>query len=431
MGKQENIIRSIAYCLYARKSTESEERQSLSIESQIKEMTRVAERDGLVIKEIKRESRSAKSHGGRQVFNDLINEISQGKFTGIIAWSPDRLSRNAGDLGVLVDLMDAGKLLEIRTFNQRFTNSPNEKFLLMILGSQAKLENDNRSVNVKRGMRARVEMGLWPGVSPLGYLNQYRTDKKCEIIVDKVRAPIIKLMFEKVANEKWTTRDIHKWLKDSGFKTRGNKPLAYSGVQRMLTNSFYYGRFEYPRNSGKWHIGKHEPIITKDLFERTQQIYRRLSYKSKIKEFSFVRLFTCGLCGSGISASEKFKNLSDGTVARYVYYNCNLGKDRFCKNTSIREEELIKELIKVVDTAEIDELGIRHKFEKEVERFGKFNNYILGKPTDLKPEEIDINIRAYAKYVLMDGSKSEKRELLGHLRSRLVYTHKRFNLLPS
>lgn len=109
---------------------------------------------------MKRESHSAKETGQRPVFNEIIEEIRQGKFNGILTWAPDRISRNAGDLGKIVDLMDSGKLTEIRTFGQRFTNNPNEKFLLMILGSQAKLENDNRSINVKRGLRSRVEMGL-------------------------------------------------------------------------------------------------------------------------------------------------------------------------------------------------------------------------------------------------------------------------------
>ena len=88
--------------------------------------------------------------------------------------------------------MDAGLLKEIRTYGQVFTNNPNEKFLLMILGSQAKLENDNRSVNVRRGLRARVEMGLWPGIAPVGYLNQKAMDKKCQVVLDPDRAPIVK-----------------------------------------------------------------------------------------------------------------------------------------------------------------------------------------------------------------------------------------------
>ncbi|PIR73523.1 MAG: hypothetical protein COU40_02170 [Candidatus Moranbacteria bacterium CG10_big_fil_rev_8_21_14_0_10_35_21] len=174
----------IKYCLYARKSTESEERQVLSIDSQIKEMLQIAERDGLDIVEMRRESHSAKNSNERPVFNSIIKDIQGGKFNGIMTWAPDRLSRNAGDLGALVDLMDQKLLIKIRTFGQQFTNSPNEKFLLMILGSQAKLENDNRSVNVKRGLRTRVEMGLWPGVAPTGYLNEKMTDRKCQVIVD-------------------------------------------------------------------------------------------------------------------------------------------------------------------------------------------------------------------------------------------------------
>ena len=239
------VADKIRYCLYARKSTESEERQILSIDSQVKEMLQIAEREGLEIAEIRRESHSAKTVGERPVFNEIINDIRSGKFNGILTWAPDRLSRNAGDLGKLVDFMDEKLLLEIRTFGQRFSNSPNEKFLLMILGSQAKLENDNRGVNVKRGLRTRCEMGLRPGVAPTGYLNEKRTDRKCHAIVDAERAPIIKKMFEKVANEKWSGRKLYHWLKfEINFKTRGNKNLSLSNVYLILQNHFYYGVFE-------------------------------------------------------------------------------------------------------------------------------------------------------------------------------------------
>ena len=139
----------VKYCLYARKSTESEERQILSIDSQIKEMLQLAEREGLEVVAMKRESHSAKETGQRPIFNEIVEEIRAGKYNGILTWAPDRISRNAGDLGRIVDLMDAGYLQDIRTFSQSFRNNPNEKFLLTILGGQAKLENDNRGINVK------------------------------------------------------------------------------------------------------------------------------------------------------------------------------------------------------------------------------------------------------------------------------------------
>lgn len=174
----------VRYCLYARKSTESDEKQALSIESQVKEMLAIAERDSLDIIDIRRESHSAKESGQRPVFKELLEDVRRSRFNGILTWAPDRLSRNAGDLGSVVDLMDEKKLIHIQTYGQTFSNSPNEKFLLMILCSQAKLENDNKSINVKRGLRAKVEMGLWPSVAPTGYLNEKLIDRKGYVMVD-------------------------------------------------------------------------------------------------------------------------------------------------------------------------------------------------------------------------------------------------------
>ena len=307
----------VKYCLYARKSTESEERQVLSIESQIKEMLQLAERDGLEIVDIRRESHSAKDSGQRPVFSEIFADIRSGRYTGILTWAPDRLSRNAGDLGSLVDLMDQKLLHEIRTYGQRFTNNPNEKFLLMILGSQAKLENDNKAVNVKRGLRTRCEMGWRPGVAPTGYLNEKHTDKKCQCRIDPKRAPVIKQMFEKVAHEQWSGRKIYRWLHEIDFKTHRGKPLVLANIYLILRNSFYYGDFEYPVGGGQWYTGKHTPVIDKVLFDKAQMAIRE-NYipKTESKEFAFTKLIRCGHCGSGISADEKFKKLKDGGVNR-------------------------------------------------------------------------------------------------------------------
>ena len=157
------------YCLYARKSSESDEKQALSIGSQITEMERIAEKQGIKVVEIIQEGKSAKDSGKRVGFTSLMNGLMEGRFNSILTWAPDRLSRNAGDLGKLVDLMDQEVLVKIQTSGQTFTNTPDEKFLLMILCSQAKLENDNRSKNVKRGLRTKCEMGVRPGPVPVGY----------------------------------------------------------------------------------------------------------------------------------------------------------------------------------------------------------------------------------------------------------------------
>ncbi len=426
---QEVVPVKVKYCLYARKSTESEERQVLSIDSQIKEMLQLADRECLEIVEMKRESHSAKETGQRPVFNEIVEEIREGKYNGILTWAPDRISRNAGDLGRIVDLMDAGKLEEIRTFGQKFGNNPNEKFLLMILGSQAKLENDNRGINVKRGLRTRAEMGLWSGIAPLGYLTQGLMDKKCQLIVDTLRAPTVKKIFEKVAYEQWSGRKVYNWLRfELNFYTRGNKPLTLSGVYRILENPFYYGVFERPKNSGNWYQGKHAPLITQELFEKAKAQLKRDQIVRETKEFAFTKLFTCGYCGSGISAEEKWKQLKAGGANRYIYYSCSRARDRNCKNMYIREEDLILELLKILDKVDINELGMRKKLEDEIARFNIFQRSVLGAKEKIKSDP-ETDIRNYAKYILKEGSTVEKRELLANLRSRIVYKDKTLELL--
>jgi DNA invertase Pin-like site-specific DNA recombinase len=424
------VPEAVKYCLYARKSSESAERQVLSIDSQTKEMLQIAERDGLNVVEIKRESHSARATGERPVFNELLRDVREGKFNGILTWAPDRLSRNAGDLGAVVDLIDQGLLLEIRTHGQSFSNNPNEKYLLMILGSTAKLENDHRGENVKRGLRTRVEMGFWPGMAPIGYSDQNLMDKKGQKILDPVRAPIVKQMFEKVAYEKWSGRKLYNWLKhDLNFKTRGNKTLTLSGIYRIFENPFYHGRFEFPRNSGNWYEGKHKPIITKELFDQAHVQLKRDQIVRENKEFAFTKLFTCGLCGSGVSAEEKYKQRKDGGHTRYVYYGCTRARDRNCKNLYIREDELINELLKIIDQIDINEIGLKAKLEEEIKRFSRFERLFRGGTSVPEGTTEEMDVRAYMKYLLREGSVSEKRELLGNLRSRLVYTNKAIGLL--
>ena len=418
----------VRWCLYARKSSEQTERQALSIESQVKEMLQIAERDGLEVVDIRREAHSAKDSGQRPVFKEILEDIRRGRFNGILTWAPDRLSRNAGDLGSIVDLMDQKHLLEIRTYGQQFRNSPNEKFLLMILCSQGKLENDNKSINVKRGLRTRVEMGLWPNPAPTGYLKEKRSDRKCQTLIDPDRAPVIKQMFEKVAYEKWSGRKIYHWLKfDLNFRTAaGHKHLSLGNIYKLLENHFYYGVFEYPKKSGNWYTGKHESIITKELFDQVQAQVKSQVIRAESKEFAFTKMMLCGLCGSGITADEKFKKQQNGNVHRYVYYGCTKVRDKDCKCGHINEVDLIKQFEQLIDKIDIDEIGIREKIRYEVERVKKFQQGVLGIKKNIIVKDIDI--RNYAQYILREGTDVEKRELLGCLKSKIHLKQKTITL---
>ena len=131
-------------------------------------------------------------------------------------------------------------------------------------------------------------------------INEKRIDRKGQVIVDPQRAPVVKQMFEKVAYEKWTGRRLYHWLKfDMNFRSStSNKPLTLSNIYRLLQLPFYAGTFEYPAGSGNWYAGKHTPIISRELFDKTvEQLKRDRITHPESKEFAFTKLITCGLCG--------------------------------------------------------------------------------------------------------------------------------------
>lgn len=407
------------YCLYARKSSEQDERQALSIESQIGEMQRIADEKGIKITGIRRESHSAKNSGERPEFSALIKEIEEGIYNGIITWAPDRLSRNAGDLGAMVDLMDRGKLLGIHTNGQFFQNDPNSKFLLMILCSQAKLENDNRGKTIVRGMRSKCEKGWRPCMSPLGYLNERHYERgKSRVFVDPIRGPMVIKIFEKVAYENVTGNELVKWVRYGlNMRSRNDKMLSRSMVYKILDNPFYYGEFEYPVGSGNFYQGKHKPLITKDLFERARVVLARKHptdpYRSH--DSAFGGFFICDGCGRPMIAEDRYKQLKNGRVSRYTYYHCSRSVFQPCKEKYLREDRLIAQLLKLMPKLELDIPKLDHLFSDDIERFKVFSQGVMGKKSELGSGDKDY--RKYLKFVLEYGGLEERKRAISGIRS--------------
>jgi len=432
---------NMEYCLYARKSSESDERQAMSIESQIDEMLALAKRDNLKIKEIKKESHSAKSSGTRPIFTELLHEIRSKKFNGILSWAPDRLSRNAGDLGSVVDLMDQGKLVKIQTYSQSFSNSPNEKFLLMILCSQAKLENDNKGVNVQRGMRAKCLMGWRPSVAPLGYLNQLGDGHTDELIIpDPERSSFVKQMFERMAHQGHSGRTIKLWLDRIQFETRNGKKLALSKVYATLKNPFYYGEFEFPVGSSTWYKEKHKPLITKELFDKTQiqlQIQPDKGYHNKL--FPFKKIFKCGGCGGGITAEDKYRKLLNGRIVKHIYYHCGRSVDYECDEPYITEKDLIKQLIARIDEMKFNHAGINRKIQEDIERYHRLKTQVLHQEfvdgylaefNRIPKSASDKNemTKNYLLHILQIGTAEERQEALSFIKTRFIISQKEIRI---
>ena len=424
LDKHDNQLR---YCLYARKSSESDERQAMSIDSQLAEMRSMAENKGLNIVCELQESHSAKESGQRPVYNQLLKGLRDEEYNAVLTWAPDRLSRNAGDLGSIVDLMDQGKLLHIHTYSQTFTNNPNEKFLLMILCSQAKLENDNKSINVKRGIRSKCEMGWRPGTAPLGYINRAFGGVN-DIIPDPERSEIITEMFYK-ASQGWSGRRLKQWLDEKDITTRNGKTIPLSSILAMLINPFYYGTFQYPEGPGNtWYKGAHKPLISKELFDQVQQ--SRGVYKGQwgSKSFAFKGLLKCGKCGGEFTAQEKIKTLKTGEYKRHVYYNCNHKVDPKCNEPYVNQDNLRVLLLEFIEKNH-RKININDKLQAKIEKHYSMTQNLLGYYKF--EQKLDKPFIEYSRYILKRGTEAECTAFAAGIKTKLQLLNSKLTIVPN
>ncbi len=319
------------FFLYARKSTDVEDKQILSIEAQIAELRAFAKQNNLNIIEELVEKQSAKIPG-RPVFGEMLKRIEKGEAEGILAWHPDRLARNSVDGGQIIYLIDCGRIAALKFPQFWFEPTAQGKFMLSIAFGQSKYYVDSLSENTKRGLRQKVRRGEYPGLAPIGYLNDIRTKT---IVVNRKRSKIIKSAFELYSKGNSTLGDISHFLAQQGILTRGSKPFKRDKISFILSNPFYYGHFRY---SGELHEGKHEPIIAKKLFDKVQEVLKQRSKpqrKEKIPK-AFIGLFHCGECGMMITAE-----IQKG----HVYYRCTKkSKTKTCFQLYTREEDLDQQL---------------------------------------------------------------------------------------
>ena len=342
----------MAFCIYARKSTESNDRQVLSIEAQVNELKQVARKDKLKIAKVYTESQSAKSTG-RPIFDSMIKELKKGKIQGILCWKIDRLTRNLLDGAVISDLLEQGYIQEIRTPMQVYRNNGIDRLMSGIDMLFARKFIDDLSENVKRGLKAKAEHGWMPGRAPLGYKSDQGEKGFREIIPDPELFDLVRRLWDlllsgvrsvpeilQIANNQWGFRVPSR-------RNKAGSPLGRSSLYNIFTNPFYYGLFIY---QGKEYKGKHKPMITVQEFQHAQELLGRTDRaKPKKYKFTYTGSFRCAKCGSMITSEQKHKVLkSTGETRSYTYYHCSLGKDHNCSRKSITESELdaqIKDMI--------------------------------------------------------------------------------------
>ena len=334
------------YILYARKSTDVEDKQVLSIEAQLVELRNYAKQEGLQVIDELIEKQSAKIPG-RPIFGQLLKRIEAGEASGILAWHPDRLARNSIDGGQIVYLLDQTHLTSLKFPTFWFDNTSQGKFMLSIAFGQSKYYVDNLAENTKRGLRQKVRRGEYPSHAPLGYINDLRTKS---IVVDKRRSPLVVEAFELYAKGDQRLEDIATFFAMNGVKTSGGKPLKKDQISHILANPFYYGHFRYV---GELYEGTHRPIMSKKLFDKVQAVLavRGRPRKSEHKDPKvFCGLLRCGSCGLMITGEKRTKQQKNGNTHHYIYYHCTKKrKDMKCLEPHIRQEELDNQLSSLLD----------------------------------------------------------------------------------
>src|SRR3989339_2081216 len=202
------------FFLYARKSTDVEDKQVRSIEAQITELRAFAKQNNLNVVDTFIEKQSAKIPG-RPIFGDMLDKIENGEANGILAWHADRLARNSVDGGRIIYLLDTEKLASLKFPTLWFENTPQGKFMLNIVFGQSKYYVDSLSENTKRGLRQKVRRGEFPGPAPIGYINDSRTKT---ITVDRNKEKIIRKAFELYAEGNSRMEKIAHFLAQNNIK---------------------------------------------------------------------------------------------------------------------------------------------------------------------------------------------------------------------
>lgn len=378
--------------MYTRKSTTGEDRQMLSHEDQERDLLEIEQTQNLKVAvryagKIKGESQSAHKPG-RPKFNEMMRQIYAGKLNAIIAWHPNRLARNAIDGGSIIYALDTGKLLAVITKGRTYYNTGNDKFMLQLEFGMAKKSSDDNGDAVKRGITSTLKMGRYPSHAPLGYKNSKFLGKgQNHILKDEETFELVKRLWQMMLTGNYTPPQLVEISKQWGLKTQTTrkyvgKETSRSHIYRIFHNTFYYGEFEFPKGSGEWYTGTHEPMITEEEFNRVQVLLgNKKRPRPLTRRFAFTGLMRCGHCGAMITAEEKTKRQKNGNVHTYIYYRCTKRIDKKCPEKTVEIDELTSQIDMVISGLSISD---------------KFRNWAIKYLHEVRKNEATTNEQAFA-----------------------------------
>lgn len=319
----------LRYIFYTRKSSEDEGSQERSIADQIKDCEALIEREHLrVVDPILKEEKSAKTENNRPKFSWMIEQIKAGKADGIIAWHPDRLSRNPIESAIIIDMLDKGIIKDLKFATCQFSNDSSGKMLLNILFAISKQYSEHIQEGVLRANERLLDEGKSNGAPKWGYNRElsgyYALDDNFPYIrtawdmklAGKGNQEILGFLLN---------NDVHRMTKI----TRKNKVSKrvdpnINGLKTMFEDSFYYGVLVQTNQEidlVELTDGQFQPMITRDEYEAVQDMNSRSGRRQTKERAKFLPLrglVRCGYCGGLMTPSAP-----KGHGGRYLNYYCN------------------------------------------------------------------------------------------------------------
>ena len=361
---------NIKYVIYARKSTEGDDRQIASIKDQLDVAYEIARRENLKIVKVFKEQGSASKVNNRPLFNEMIKMIKKGQANGILCWESNRLSRNPLESGMLQQLLVDGHLQIIKTHNRTYLPDDNLLIFSVDAGMDAqysiKLKHD-----VKRGMNSKNKAGGFSGVAPQGYLNF--TDgftKQHTIIADPDRFQTVQKAFRMYLSGDYTVPEIVSALDEWGYRSKkrkksGDSPMKLSTFYHMLANPFFAGYIPDYEDETNLIKGSWPPMITLDEYWTIQKMLTRTKKGNtrntrprvavNAKRFELKGIMKCGQCGCSITAELKHKKQKDGSIHDHIYYHCTHKRKDCDQRGGVRQDELYRQIYELLDSYTISQ----------------------------------------------------------------------------
>lgn len=336
---------------YSRVSTKMAKEEGYSIPSQQKLCRSYADnnrfsivREFIDVETAKREGRKDFSRM-LQFLRDEAKKPPEVACRTILVEKTDRLYRNIKDwvtldeLGVEIHFVKEGVILSPESNSK-------EKFMHGIMVLMAKAYIDNLSEETRKGMVEKAEEGIFPSYAPLGFINIECNGKRI-IQPDPDVAPLIKKLFGWYITGNFSLLAVTQKIREEGlvYRKTGSK-IHKSLVHKILGNPIYAGDFIW---GGKLYRGTHEPIVSREMFDRVQEIMNEKGKRRTRQQkhsWAFQGLASCGHCGCALTA--------EGKKGRYVYYHCT-GHRGKCPEKYIREEEMDRQFVGALAAIRMDE----------------------------------------------------------------------------